>query len=171
MALANRRDVAEQPEAVKVREKIARSLQYPEAKGLKHSFLSSVETFYFRNEMGVIEPGASYLADHDRLGRVASRIVKGLFWNQTGERLPKDYVAEAFVDAGLTRIDEPVMQIYREVLNEKPLSVGRGVFKYWYKSTPEDKFASAWVLLFYESIYFYCLTINPQSEPVDRPLN
>ena len=46
---------------------------------------------------------------------------------------------------------------------EEPKSVGRGVFKYWFKVTPEDKFASNWILLFYEGIRFYCLTFNPKS--------
>ena len=160
MMLVNRRDVGENPEALKGMEKALRSLQRKEAKGFAQSFFSGVEAHYFENEQGIIEPGAVYTADHDRLGRVASRIVRGLTWKETGVLLPGEYEVSAFVDASLPNVHEHVVGIFDEVLKEDPVCVGEAVFKYWQKSLPEDKFTRAWVLLFYESISFLCLTVK-----------
>ena len=86
--------------------------------------------------------------------------MKGLFWKETGERLPDNCEVSAFVDAGMSRIDEKVARILDEVLQQEPVSVGRDVFKYWWKSTPEDKFTGVWILLFYDRVGFFCLTLN-----------
>lgn len=165
MALAGRRDVGEHPEALMVMEKAINSLQRTEAEGFKHSILSGVRTFYFRNEQGIIEPGASYTADLVRLGRVASRIVKGLFWKQVGERLPDSCRVSACPNGSMPPNSEQAEQIFDQVMMGEPTSAGRDVFKYWYKQVPEDRFTSAWILQFYGSFRFYCLTINPKFEP------
>ena len=163
LILANRRDVRDHPEASKTREKTARSLRYPEARGLTRAFLSGVRSLYFMNELGVIEPGAAYFVEYNRIYRVASRIVKGLFWNETRECLPREYEVLARVDSDLPQIDQATKEMFYQALKEEPRNVGREVFKYWFKATPEDKFASIWILLFYESISFFCFTDNPKS--------
>lgn len=70
MILAGRRDVGGNPDASKAMEKAVRALQRPEARGLRRFFLDSTRFFYFVNELGVVEPGGSYNADHNRLGQV-----------------------------------------------------------------------------------------------------
>ena len=165
MILAGRRDVGGNPDASKVMEKAVRSLQRPEAKGLRNSFLDSTRFFYFVNELGVVEPGGSYNADHNRLGHVASRIIKGLYWNQTGERLPNDCIVTTWVDEGLRHVDNGQLQLFAQVMTGEPLSVIGRVFKHWYQPVPEDRFSGVWVLEFYENIHFYCLTINPHAKP------
>lgn len=162
LVLVPRRDVGDHPEAIQVWDKVIRSFQYPEAKKFTRSFLSGVSSFFFENEQGFIEPGGSYTVDHRRLGRVASRIVKGLFWKETGERLPDSCEVSAYVDAGMSRIDENVVRILDELVQQEPVSVGRDVFKYWWKSTPECKYSGAWLLLFYGRVTFFCLALNPR---------
>ena len=70
MILAGRRDVGGNPDASKAMEKAVRALQRPEARGLRRCFLDSTRFFYFVYELGVVEPGGSYNADHNRLGQV-----------------------------------------------------------------------------------------------------
>ena len=163
--LAGRRDVGDHPEASKVMEKAFRALHYPEAKGLKRSFLNNVDFFYFENELGFIEPGAAYSPDLERLSRVASRIVKGLFWHQTRERLPSYCEVDAAVVDQLRHFDEQLMNMCAEVLKEEPITLGNDVFNCWNKTTPEDKFTSLWILQFYSNIHFLCITMNPLANP------
>ena len=163
LILANRRDVKDHPEASEARQKSARSLRRPKARGLTKSFLGGVKPLYIENELGVIEPWAGYHVDLLRIERVASRIVKGLFWNETGKCLPREYEVLARVDSELPQIDQATKEMFYQALKEEPRNVGREVFKYWFKATQEDKFASIWILLFYESISFFCFTDNPKS--------
>ena len=163
--LAASREAGEHPDARKVAEKAVRSLQRPEAQGLRRSFLDSTDFFFFVNELGVIEPGGSYYVNHERLERVGSRIIKGLFWHHNNHRLPSDCEVAVYVDKGLQHIDKRQLQLFYQVMREQPFSAGKRAFKYWYKPIPEDKSTGIWVLQFYDNIHFFCLTINPKSEP------
>lgn len=163
--LAARRDVGDHPEASKVMEKTYRSLRRPEAQGLKRSFLNNVDFFYFVNEMGFIEPGAGYFPDRERLGRVASRVIRGLFWHKINRRLPNHYEVDASVVEQPQQISEQLANLCAEVLKEDPIALGKGVFKCWFKSTPEDKFTSLWILQFYNKIHFLGVTTNTDADP------
>lgn len=165
MILAGRRDVGGNPDASIAMGKAVRALQRPEAKGFRRFFLDSTRFFYFVNELGVVEPGGSYDADHNRLGHVASRIIRGLFWNQTGERLPNDCEVITWVDEGLKHVDRRRLQMFAQVMTGEPLSAIGRVFRHWYQPVPEDRFTGVWILQFYENIHFYCLTINPHAKP------
>ena len=146
-------------------EKAFRALQYPEAKGLKRTFLNNVDFFYFENESGFIEPGASYFPDRERLGRVASRIIRGLFWHITNERLPIHYEVDTSVVEQPQQITEQLANLCAAVLKEEPITLGNDVFNSWYKSTLEDKFTSLWILQFYNKIHFLGVTTKPDADP------
>ena len=168
LIVANRRDIGDNTEALSVAKKAVKSLQRQEARKFRRSFLSGVDFRYLMNERGVIEPGGSYYADHVRLGRVASRIVKGLFWHKTSECLPSVYEVTSWVDAGLPYIKNRDLQIFALVMMEEPIRIGRNVFKCWHKSVVEDMFTSVWVLQFYENVHIFCMTATPQFKPTDQ---
>ena len=163
-----RRDAGEHPEASKVANKVWRSFQRPEAKGLNRLLLDNVMSFFYQNEQGFYEPGASYNVDLQRLDLVASRIVRGLFWKEFHERLPDDYEASAYNDSGIQHMDENQLGIFRTVLEGRSTIVGNKVFRYWKSVAPEDKYSTVWILLFYESVYFLCFTL-PKSAELERP--
>ncbi|MCY3710236.1 MAG: hypothetical protein OXG26_15190 [Caldilineaceae bacterium] len=150
-------------------EKVFRALEYPEAEGLKRSFLNNVDFFPIVNEMGFIEPGAGYFPDLERLERVASRIIRGLFWHTKNERLPDHYEVDASVIEHPQQINEQLMNMCAEVLKEEPISLGNDVFKCWHKSIPEDKFASLWILQFYRKIHFLGVTLDPLANSSQNP--
>ena len=126
--------------------------------------LGNVREIFHMNERGFYEPGISFNVDLQRLDQVASRIVLGLYWKEFGERLPGDYVVSAFNDSGIANMDEHVLGIFRSVLKEGSKTVGNQVFRYWRKAVPEDKYSTAWILLFYESVYFFCFTTSKLAE-------
>ena len=163
--LAGRRDVGDHPEALGAMEKAFRALQYPQAKGFKRSFLNNVKFLYFVNELGFVEPGAGYSPDPERLRRVVSRIVRGLFWHKTNERLPDHYEVDAVVVDQLQQFNEQLTNMCAIVLKEEPIALGNDVFKCWHKSLPEDRFSGLWILQFYSNIHFLCTTTNPHANP------
>ena len=126
--------------------------------------LGSAAEIFHMNEKGFYEPGISFNVDLQRLDRVASRIVKGLYWKEYGERLPDEYRASAFNDSGIRLMDENQLGIFRSVLEVGSKTVGRKVFRYWHRAVPEDKNTTAWILLFYESVYFFGFTTSKLAE-------
>lgn len=158
-AIVLRRDAGEHPEAKKVAERVWRSLQRPEAQGLNTLLLNDVREFYRLNELGIYEPAASYYVEFQRIESVASRIVKGLFWDEYGKRLSDDYVVSAFIDSDIGHMDDNQLEIFNSVLEVRSRSVGKTVFRYWQRAVPEDESMTAWILLFYGSVWFVCFTV------------
>ena len=155
-----RRGAGDHVDAQRVSDKVLRALQRPGAKGLIKSLLGEVREFWYLNEKGFYEPGASYNVDLRRLDRVASRIIRGLFWKEYGERLPGDYEAVSFNASGIQYINEHQLRIINHVISEGELRVvGNNVFVYCRSIVPEDKYSTVWILLFYESVVFLCFTL------------
>ena len=165
--LVFRRDAGEHAEAKRVVDSAVRSLQRPEARGFTDSLLGNVREFFFKNEHGIVEPGASYHVDLERIDRVASRVVKGLFWKDYGKRLPDEYMVSSYNDSGIQHMDENQLGIVRSVLEGRAKTVGNKVFRYWKSAVPEDNYSTVWILLFYESVYFLCYTL-PNSVELER---
>lgn len=111
-----------------------------------------------------VERRLGYNADVRRFDNVASRIVKGLFWHEFGVRLPDTHKAKAWSDLGLARIKQQELQDqiaemgFRIIEAAEPKSIGDSVFDYWVQGFAEDRYASAWVFLFYNSVCFLCVT-------------
>jgi len=158
-AIVLRRDAGKHPEAKKVARRALRSLKRPEAKGLNRLLLSDFREFYRLSERGVYEPAASFWVEFQRIERVASRIVRGLFWYEYGKRLSDGYEVSAFNDSGIRHMDENQLHIFRSILEVRSKTVGKNVFRYWQRAVPEDKSMTAWLLLFYESVWFFCFTV------------
>ena len=163
-----RRGAGDHVDAQKVSDKVLRALQRPGAKGLIKSLLGEVREFWYLNEQGFYELGASYNVDLRRLDRVASRIIRGLFWKEFGECLPDDYEAWAYNASGIQYMNEHQLRTIEHVVSEGELSVvGNNVFVYWKSIAPEDKYSTVWILLFYESVAFLCFTL-PKAVKLER---
>jgi hypothetical protein len=89
-----------------------------------------------------------------RLARCVKRIVKGLFFHDRGEPLPRSSVIrmDLDVDWGVSSECRTFAATHRDGGHH----FGDGVFSYW--STPIDSSAgnAGWLLLFYESIPIRC---------------
>lgn len=92
-------------------------------------------------------PAGVYDVDLERLNRVAARIVRGLFYRHSGERLPNGYGAVAYCTAGIdssqTEIVTQVRAIVDALLPGKPHIVGQRTFAYWYRFLEENVHLSA----------------------------
>ena len=166
LVLTSRNDTSDHPEAEKVRPKICRSLQRPEATGfinlLREIFLDV--DLYTKGGIYVGQ-GAGIRVNHERLNRVAERIVQGLYWYTFGVRLPSDWTALCQNDAILTVNNEElqgkIAAVYGSMMEQPPARViGNHVFEYWYQVAEDCDYSTAWILRFYGGMVFICGTLQ-----------
>ena len=93
---------------------------------------------------------------------MASRVVKGLYWHEFKERLLDNYKTTAWEESGLAEMAQDsrdkLTVMCSKLVSEPPKTIGDNVFSYWFQQVAEDKYTSAWILRFYESVYFFCVT-------------
>ena len=112
---------------------------------------------------GIWVDALGYRVDHDRLERVARRIVRGLFYENRGERLPEGYRVEAFSDLDWRAVEPRLgMPVARWLLPQPRMEIGkgRGVFRYQCHFAPEDPATSVWLLEVFERVEFFAFTIR-----------
>ena len=162
--IITRDDAGEHPEARKILPSVFKSLQRPQAMGLTNLMRKNLFDIDVYTPGGIyIERRLGYNADFRRFDSVASRIVKGLFWHEFGVRLPNTHKAKSWSDLGLARIKQELQDQIAEmgcriIAEGKRNTVGKRVFDYWVYSFPEDRYTTVWVLMFYESVCFFCVT-------------
>ena len=164
--LTSRIDTSDHPDAEKVRPRIFRSLQRPEATGFINLLREIMIDVDVHTESGIyVGKGAGIKIDHKRLNRVAKRIVQGLYWDTFGVRLPSDWTAMCRSDAIFT-VNNKEMQgniaaIFGPLLDQPPERViGNHVFEYWYQVAEDCDYSTVWLLRFYGSMDFICGTLQ-----------
>ena len=161
---AVREDTPEYPEAKQLFESIMRGLSRPQSTGLRQAFLNRMYEVQRITPAGLyLGESPAYDVDLSRLDKVASRIIKGLFYHKMGKRLPNGYFAQAFSATGLINLTpEKQNQVKRAVdllLNESFCEVGRReIFVYWYLASSDDPCVTAWLLLSFQRTAFIGFT-------------
>ncbi len=167
--LTSRIDTSDHPEAEKVRPRIFRSLQRPEATGFSDLLREIMIDVDVHTPSGIyVGKGAGIKISHERLNRVADRIVRGLYWHTFEVRLPRDWTTVCRSDAILTVNDEDmqgkIATVYGQMIERPPVRViGNHVFEYWYQVAEDCEYSTAWLLRFYRSMNFICGTIPVSS--------
>lgn len=164
--LPSRHDVGQNPAALQIMEAAIRNLQRSEAAGFRRTFLQRI------SEVELFTEGGIYLGrtlqtdiDFQRLESVARRTVRGLYFKWKGVPLPKKSPITVYLDIGFAQLrddaEKSLLNLVGKLQNESPLVVNPHVFKCWRKDAIGAEWASAWFLLFFNSIWFLCLTEPP----------
>ena len=154
----------EHPDASKVSRSVLRSLQRPQAGGFTKHLLDNIFDLDLYSTGGIyIGRRAGYWVDYKRIDRVAARIVKGLFYDTFGVRLPENWKAKCWNEAGLAHTDftkvEWFTDIFRPMIERPPDNVlGDQVFEYWFQRAMDNDYATVWALRFYKSVSFLGIT-------------
>ncbi len=167
--LVIRRDVAH-PAIPKVLPAVYRGLGKSRKRGMFHGLLRSMRSVSVKTPAGLYVGSAeAYDVDLERLGRVADRIVKGLYFKEFGTRLPSTHGVRSFAESGLTEIDSDmrstVGQTVAALMSKPPRVIGEGVFEYWFQARPEDPATTAWLMRFYAVESFFCITAPHSASP------
>ena len=109
------------------------------------------------DENNVVGKSGALLISKKRFDRVAQRIIRGLFYQEFGRRLPDEYeVQNTFNQQGFPNtIDLVVPRLH---LLSAPKIIGNGVFSYRYGKTREDENSTIWLSMFYEALPFIGFT-------------
>ena len=163
--LAMRIDAGEHPEVQKVLPIVFRSLRRPQASGFTRKLIQNVTPIDVQTPAGIIVGRVGgYAVENERLERVVARTVRGIYWHSYGVRLPGNYEANCYEQSHLLdSCDQDVLQEFAEnftpMFGKPPDAViGNRVFEYWHRCDVNDKYKSAWILRFYGSVCYYCIT-------------
>lgn len=163
LTITSRADVADHPEVPTLSGTVVRGLARPQARGFLEGFCQNIGLAELRS------PGGLYLQDVGvmnvdlrRLDAVVARIVRGLFYHETGTPLAPTSVVSVSQESGLRAISEDARaQLVRlcGVLRAQPEhKVGNDVFSYWYQRVEGHAEMSVWLLGFYQKVWFLGMT-------------
>jgi len=93
-----------------------------------------------------IRPAIRY--ERARMDRIILRIVRGLFFKETGTVFPSTHEV---ITAMPEQISDKLVELSQKIKTFKPwTSVGNKIFKYTVSFAPEDQISSYWVMFFYD---------------------
>jgi hypothetical protein len=167
LAIATRHDVGRTTAGTPAMEAALRSLQRPQQTGLFHSV---VEQMWSSEVVGPFGRQSFFYpvwhVDLHRLNQVASRIARGLYFIETGMRVPSDFEAVAYQLDGFSTETLEELDKLRAVCDRAraapPKEVGSGVFRYWFQRCFDLEGASLCFLELYTVVGFLCF-IRPRS--------
>lgn len=173
LKLCMNQEVGDHPDAKRNREIIFRSLYRQEAKGLRNSFMKDTRKVQLKT------PGGLYLdkryifdVDTERIFRVVKKIIRGLYYHETGNRLDNNCEVDVHSNDTLSDNSPEILQdLQNKILiplsNKTPTIIGRQTFSYRFHIADENSYFSVWILTFYGNVNFLSFT-GTQSDEYDK---
>lgn len=164
LVLQAREEVEGHPDVIKCRGAFFRSLQKPEAKGMRSSFLRSIVPAEHITPSGIfIKDTLAIVTETERVFRVVARIIRGLFYEKKRRVLPGGYEVVVSNDHTVDKLPADQKAGFYEncvkrLLIMPPTCIGNGVFSYRFGTYKNDPNETCWLLMFYEKLGFYCVT-------------
>ena len=164
LALQMREGIEEHPDVIKSRPTLLRSLEKPEAVGMRKSLLASIVVADQCTPSGIfIKNVLAMQTRMDRVDRVVARIVSGLFYCHKGYVVPSGYGVVAGSEEAVDKSPPELRTgLYEGVLNpmlaSAPVRIGNGVFSYRLGIDKSDPNITCWILSFYEQAGFLGMT-------------
>lgn len=160
----------EHPAAKQNVDAIMRSLGRPEAPGLRGKLLKDTHTVRLMTPSGLyLGKSLAFHIDLERMFRVVSRTVRGLYFEETERRLENGYDVAVHSNETLTHQEPDLLAEFTRTILEPlaslpPRVIGDNVFIYRHGITKEDPNLSVWALTFYGKVSFVALT-GPAVDP------
>jgi len=145
---------------------IISSLARPQAKGMKGRLMTDSHDVDLVTPSGIyLGRGMAFDVDLKRICRVVERIVRGLYFRDVGQCLPKDHdvlvvTNEHLRDQGADYVQECTKTVIEPLARITPKIIGQNTFSYRFTVVEP---ASVWGLVFYNAIQFLAIT-GPKKE-------
>lgn len=155
-------DVARHPDAKANLPIIMKSLQRQEAHGFLQGHIDDcVEVEVFNSQGESLGTRLAYDVNLNRIFGVVERTVRGLFYHETGQRLPDTYgIVTVNADTILQHGPETAEELFRTIVaplrTVPPKVIGQKTFAYKYQFSQCPP-TSAWHLTFYGTVPFLCM--------------
>lgn len=164
-------------EVKRLQSSITRSFSNKEKKGFVQSFVRALKIIPRYTASGLyVGHAPAFDIDKKRLLRVAERVVKGLFYHERQYRFPDNFVVtsslvEDFVDdlkCDAGESGSALRRMVQGVMSRPSVKIGNNVFEYrvGFLDNHGEPNQSVWLLEFYGSVGFLCLTHEREAQPV-----
>lgn len=149
-----------------VTQSIIRSIQRPAARGLRSAVFSAIRRGEIPASRGKSIPVHTLTLDTRRLLRVAEKTIRGLFFHEFAQPIPKQTDVWVRYEDAIQQQSQPVRD---ELINtvvpalfERPeFTVGGDAFAYRFARDDDPPHSTAWWLEFYRRFRFVGMTIPP----------
>jgi hypothetical protein len=151
------------PQRDRLFKKVISKLEHTRKRKLSKGLLSDIRVIRRTTPTGIILPAALAMPINGlRIRNVVNRIVKGIYFHETGSRLPETHRVISYDELGF---NNPSLELalyltgIREFighLHTRPKKTIGNVFGYRWDSNPVDSANTMWFLEFFESIRFFC---------------
>jgi len=134
------------PVAAGVMESVRRSLLIPQKSGYRKHLLKHTRPADLYTPGGLfVKAGGELDVNVGRLGRVAARVIRGLYYHHNGWPVPAGYFAycnllNVFLTGGWPKQFRLAVrdELVPALLALAPVEVGKGVFRYWWGVSESD---------------------------------
>ncbi len=149
-------DASAVPEVQQLIPTVFRSLRRPEAQGFARAFSESLRRVNLVTGSGLyVGQAIASQVDYERLSRIFRKVVRGLFYHETKEKLPCHYgVAIVFLSrmrhaASREEVAAWVNEVRGLMFGSRYREIGRRVFTYRFNFAPGETYRSVWGLTLY----------------------
>jgi len=139
-----------------------RNLRRPQAAHFNEAILAAMTPATLDTPAGPVRTGA-ITVDNERISRVTSRIIAGLYYHHRGVPVPSmSSVWSTWVGAVHQKPEIlDALELFRTCIPSSPgRTIGAATFRYAYCFSPDSDVESAWLLSFFDHVVFIGL-INP----------
>lgn len=156
--------ICEQPEFSPLWEKQLRGFKRPQSQQRVKFLQEKIRLFDVQSPDGLtVEKLPAFPLDRKKIETSIKKIVIGLFFHHKGIKLPDEYDVLCFPkgfmeDPNIWFKDPTLIEIRKHLNKEKCHNLGKGVLRYKYFATEEDKNTTIWVLMFFKQIEFIVFT-------------
>ncbi|MGD9852791.1 MAG: hypothetical protein AB7T38_16180 [Nitrospirales bacterium] len=168
--LVNDDRIDRHPEAEEIVATYTRSLQRPQARGLRISTLRNRTRFPLISPAGIIHgEGTALKTDFIRERKVIERVVKGLFYNEFQRPHPNENSMSVYssrhMGEGRDAMDS-VLELISFIKPENKKTIGNEAFSYGYAIADDHPNGTFWVLTFYKAMPIFVWSV-PVSPPIE----
>jgi hypothetical protein len=164
-----RNGVVSNPDAHNTWNVVLRSLSRSQATGLRKQVLSDFKFINLQTRSGIyLGKRIGYEVDTNRIRSVVQRIVRGLYFIESGNPLGLENDVRVFDEEDLQgQSSEFLQQLKQNILNPlsnlKPKIIGNNVFLYRFYIIKEKPLFSVWGMAFYGRVPYLTITASPHS--------
>ena len=168
LALHVRDGIDSHPDVIKSRPTLLRSLERPQQIGMVKGLLENIFPAELVTPSGIfIKNQWAIQTDMNRLRRVVTRIMKGLFYKHKQHRVPDGYDALVCDEDSFQKWPADVIEHYNENLikpilaQKERVMIGSDVFSFKYGYDKNNPDITCWIFTFYQRASFLGLTLPP----------
>ncbi len=164
LSLQVRDQMEDHPDVIRSRPTLLRSLERPQKTGMRNAIMKSIVLADLVTPSGLfVKKQWAIETDTERLRRVVTRIMKGLFFHRRNHRLPDHYEALVFNEESVQKWPVETLNLYNEniikpILSQPGVTIGNQVFTFRFGFHTTDPDTTFWIFTFYQRASFLGLT-------------